>query len=87
MPREIPLEIIMGALTERLRNGPPDVDHLLISLAQAAGAAVQLSDPAGPAVAAALMTIGDTFATVMGAFAAAVADRIDLVTEDAAGSA
>jgi hypothetical protein len=55
-------------------------------MAQAAGAASQLSDPAGPATAAALMMIGDRFATVMGAFADAVATRIDLAVE-MAGSA
>ena len=86
MAREIPLAVILGALTERLRDGPADIDHLLVSMASAAGAAVQLSDPAGPAVAAALMQIGDTFATIMGAFADAVATRIDLAC-NTAGSA
>jgi hypothetical protein len=72
--REVPLEVLMGALVQRLRTGPASIDDLLISMAKAAGAAVQLSDPAGPAAAAALMMIGDRFADVMSDFA----DRVEI---------
>jgi hypothetical protein len=88
MPREVPLEIILGAMTARPRDGPAEIDDLLITMASAAGAASQLKeDPAGPAVAAALMTIGERFADIMSAFADAVANRIDFVVEDAQGNA
>ena len=64
-------------------NSPPEIDQLLITMCQTAQAACQLSDPAGRAVAAVLMTIGDQFASVMGAFAAGVEERINLAVETA----
>jgi len=81
--RPLPLAVIMRDLADFLHREPPGPETLVATLGAGITAATRNGTVDGMALAALLAAIGETNSAIFGA----IADRIDLATGDAAGSA